>query len=120
MPERQTDDRRPRPPRGTRAECEVRLCYGDHGTARRMADSLSPDDDADMSTLLDGDAVVARASSSSVMSLMRALDDLLACAATAERSLAVAKAAGGTDGGDGDGDDADRPAVRPRKHGKSA
>lgn len=68
----------------TDATATVVLRHPDEASARTVHDALRPDDDAFCRTRLEGADVVAELRADSPRSLLRAVDDLLACAAVAE------------------------------------
>ena len=65
--------------------CRVVLRYASPEVARTVEQSLRPDNAGFVSTSVDGSAVTAEASAPDPMSLAHTLEDLLACAAAAER-----------------------------------
>ena len=63
------------------------LEYESAEKARCIGESVAVDDDVYVSVEIRGKMVVVRVRAESARSLMRALDDVLACVSTAERSL---------------------------------
>ena len=70
------------------AICVIEMEYGSHEEALAVAGSLVPDDDKHISTRVEGSRIVVHSEASSVMSLLRTLEDFLSCAATAEKVVA--------------------------------
>lgn len=66
------------------ARARLVLEYADESSARTVHGSLAPDDDAFCRTRLEGRALVAELQAADAKSLLRAVDDLLACVSVAE------------------------------------
>ncbi len=67
--------------------CRLRFAYRSKARAERIARSLRVDDEAFITTTVDGRTLVAEAEADSFLSLLHTLDDYLACVAVAEKVL---------------------------------
>jgi hypothetical protein len=65
-------------------EATIRFVFADASTAARVHGAVHADDDAFCSTRLNGSTLEATLRGDSPRSLLRSIDDLLACASVAE------------------------------------
>jgi hypothetical protein len=70
------------------------LSFVDAATARAVADAVSLDDQGYIQTTRRGRTLMASASADSPMSLVRTIDDYLACVSVAERAALEARPRG--------------------------
>ena len=64
----------------------LRLQLASPEEAERLAASLAPENEGFLATRVEGDVLVAEAEAGSALSLLRTLDDALACLAAAEKA----------------------------------
>lgn len=73
----------------TPSKATLRLRFASPEEAQRLADALAPENDGFLETRVEGDTLVAEASADAPLSLLRTLDDALACLAAAEKAARV-------------------------------
>lgn len=74
-----------------KAQAALRVRCASEADARALAAALEPENGEWIAQRVDGTVVEARAEADSPQSLLRAVDDWLACVAVAEKALAAGK-----------------------------
>lgn len=69
----------------------LRLRFASRDEAERLAAALAPENDGFLTTRVEGETLVAEADAPSAASLLRTLDETLACLAAAEKAARVAR-----------------------------
>jgi len=70
-----------------RIRCRLEFGYASKAQAEKIARSLKVDDEAYITTTIEGRTLVAEAEADAFLSLLHTLDDYLACVAVAEKVL---------------------------------
>ncbi|HEX2021474.1 MAG TPA: KEOPS complex subunit Pcc1 [Candidatus Thermoplasmatota archaeon] len=74
-----------------RCRASVRLTFGSPAEAERLAASLAPENDGFLTARVEGRVLALDAEADGPLSLMRTLDDALACLSAAERAAKTAE-----------------------------
>jgi len=73
------------------ASAEVRLTFADADEAHRMMRSIAPENGAFVRARVEGRVLVLEADADAPLSLLRTLDDALACLSAAEKAARITR-----------------------------